>query len=194
MRDYNFFDPYLSGGRRSVSDNSTAYAVVIIVAALVIGAWPVYNIYLSADLKRQVQELETAIIANPNNALLAQVSALDTEVNQTTARLSTALAVDKELTAGEWLTAPMLASLTSVIPRDVAIDSIALSGDRQVQLSGSATNKPAIAELQLNLRRTERFEQLYISSITLRSGTREESYVFSLTLRVKEVALDASDK
>lgn len=194
LRDYNFFDPYLSGSRRPLGDNAGSYLAVFLVALLVLVGWPAYNMYLVLNLRQQVSELEATILGHPNQPMLAEVITLEGQVKNTAARLKTARAVVEDLTARDWLNQNMLNVLTSVIPQDVVLENLALSGAQNVQMTGEATSKPAIAELQLNLRNTGLFHQIHVSTITVRSGTGPDAYLFSLTLQVKEVADSAANK
>lgn len=58
-----------------------------------------------------------------------------------------------------------------------------------MELSGSASNKPAIAELEHNIRDTDRFESLYVQTIS----NQDNTYSFKMEFNLKGVGADAAN-
>lgn len=193
MRDYNFFQPFVGGTARRSGDDYFPVIPVILLMVLILAAWPGYNYYRLTGLKQEVDLLSADVLNHPDYGLLAEVSSQRGVVQDSRNRLTTAQKMDVALTASEWLDEELLTILLDVFPRDLAIDSLSLGSGGQIQLSGSATNKPAIAELEYNLRRTGRFENLHVPSIVRTASGRVDIFTFSLSMQVKGVGGNASN-
>jgi hypothetical protein len=191
MRDYNFFQPYVAGGIRRQTDTAISFVPLILLFLLVLTSYPAYNLYRIMQLNQEIETLQASVLDSPDYHLLSEVSSTRAVVAEAKGRLNTLTEMDKTLTAMDWLDEPFLETLMGVFPRDLAIENLVVALNRQVQLSGTATNKPAIAELELNLRNTKRFEQIHVPSITRDATGRTDVFRFTLVMQVKEVGVRA---
>jgi hypothetical protein len=189
MRDYNFFEPYVDRGKKSsTSTSNTNYPLLIGLLVVLLVALPVYNLVQSMLMDRQIEALETSVLNDPDYPLLAEADMMRAGIEDGKVRLETLKKMDTVLTSMEWLDEPFLFSLMSTVPKDLEIKNMAIQQGQQIQISGSATNKPAIAELEYNLRNTERFTNLLVRSI---NNTETGFYDFMMTLQVKGAGEDA---
>lgn len=189
MRDYNFFEPYVDRGKKSsTSTSNTNYPLLIGLLIVLLAALPVYNLVQSMLMDRQIETLEASVLNDPDYPLLAEADMMRAGIEDGKVRLETLKKMDTVLTSMEWLDEPFLFSLMSTVPKDLEIKNMAIQQGQQIQISGSATNKPAIAELEYNLRNTERFTNLLVRSI---NNTETGFYDFMMTLQVKGAGEDA---
>lgn len=187
MRDYNFFAPYIDHGKKRDSSSTISFPVLIVILILLLASVPGYNLYRSYQISDQIKKLETAVLNNPDYPLLAEAANLRAGIEEGKQRLEILKKMDAVLTAQEWLDEPFLFTLMSTVPKDLEIKNMAILEDQQIQISGTATNKPAIAELEFNLRNTSRFQNLLVRSISNAEGV----YDFMMTLQVKGAGEDA---
>lgn len=190
MRDYNFFEPYVDRSRKSTSTSNFNYPLIIALLVILVAALPVFNLVRSFMLDSEIETLEADVLNHPKYPLLAEADMMRAGIIDGKVRLETLKKMDTVLTGQEWLDEPFLFSLMGTVPRDLEIKNMALNPGKEIQISGSATNKPAIAELEFNLRNTQRFENLLVRSI---NNTETGFYDFTMTLRVKGVGEDASN-
>ena len=194
MRDYNFFQPYLFGSKgRGPSDDQFPYVLFVLLLIIAVAALPAYNYYRLMELDAEVSELSTSVLNDPNYGLLSEVSTAQGIVNNARINLATLQQIDVNLTESEWVREPFLEALTGVFPRDVAMLSLTVSPNGQVQIIGEATNKPAIAELQLNLRNTGHFSNLHVTTISRAQEDGGGAFSFALLAQVKGVGANAGN-
>ena len=190
MQDYNFFQPYLGKGTRRAEDALPIVPIILIVLFLLTNV-PAYNLYRIMRTNRDTKKLEQTVLNSPDYHLLAEISSTRAAIAEATSRLALLDKMDQALVAQEWLNEPFLATLMGVFPRDLTIENLNISPSGQVQMSGAATNKPAIAELELNLRSTGRFASIHVPTIT-RDST-ESVFRFALTMQTKGVSSGAAN-
>jgi hypothetical protein len=194
MRDYNFFQPYLSRGKgRGQSDDQFPYVLFVLLLIIAVAALPAYNYYRLMELDAEVDRLSTSVLNDPNYGLLSEVSTAQGIVNNARANLATLQQIDTNLTGAEWIREPFLEAVTGVFPRDVAMRNLTISPSGQVQITGEATNKPAIAELQLNLRNTGHFTNLHVPTISRGQEDGGGTFSFVLLAQVKGVGANAGN-
>ncbi|MDK9712376.1 PilN domain-containing protein [Acidaminobacter sp.] len=190
MRDYNFFEPFVDRNKKNSNANYVNYPLIIALLVVLIAALPVYNLIKSFMLDSEIQVLETEVLENPNYSLLAVADELRAGIVDGKTRLDILKSIDVALTEQEWLDESFLFSLMSTVPKDLEVKNLSLTIDQAIQISGSATNKPAIAELEYNLRNTGKFENLLVRNIV---NTEAGFYDFSMTLSVKGATADETN-
>lgn len=190
MRDYNFFEPYVDRSKKSSTTGPVNFPLIIALLVLLVAALPVFNLVRSFMMDSEIEALEADVLNSPKYGLLAEADMMRAGIADGRARLEVLKKMDTVLTAQEWLDEPFLFSLMGTVPRDLEIKNMALNPGKEIQISGSATNKPAIAELEYNLRNTQRFENLLVRSI---NNTETGFYDFTMTLRVKGAGENASN-
>lgn len=179
MQDFNFFEPYLVKTRQA-GDSLPLVPVVLLMVAI-LSAWPLFNLVYGLMIGRQVGALETEIVNSAEYPLLQTKANLSTEISQAQSSLGTMDQADQQIQGLEWLDEPFLFSLLSAVPKDIQLDSVSILAEKQVKLSGTAAGKPAIAELEHNLRQSSRFENLIVETIDSKLGT----YNFQMSFSVK---------
>ena len=180
MQDFNFFEPYLNKGKQR-SAVATRFGMYAAIFVGLLAAWPLINFGYGFFLQRQTAKLQTEITGSEKYPLLAQAEQAKADIAKLQGEVASVSATDETLKASEWLTEPLLYSIVSAVPKDVKIDSLTVQADKKVNLTGTASGKPAIAELSVNFRATDRFEGIFISSIANKDGT----YTFDMSFSVK---------
>lgn len=180
MQDFNFFEPYQNKGKQR-SAVAARFGMYVTIFVGLLAAWPLINFGYGFWLQQQTAKLQTEVTGSEKYPLLAVAEQAKADIAKLQAEVTGLRSTDEALSASEWLTEPLLYSIVSAVPKDVKIDSLSVQSDKKVNLTGTASGKPAIAELSLNFRETNRFADIFISSIANKDGT----YSFDISFGVK---------
>jgi len=181
MQDFNFFEPYLNKGKQR-SAVAARFGLYVTIFVGLLAAWPLTNFGYSFWLQQQTEKLQAEVTGSDKYPLLAVAEQTKADVMKLQGEVTSLRSTDEVLNAAEWLTEPLLYSIVSSVPKDVKVDSLSVQADKKVSLTGTAAGKPAIAELSLNVRDTDRFDDIFVSSIANKDG----SYTFDISFRVKD--------
>lgn len=183
MHDLNFFEPYLTKGRQQQSASTFHSGRLIVVLLVVLAAWPLFNFGYGMWLKHEAVSLQAEVMNDENYPLLEEADAQKQYIAQLQNQLAALNATDKALKDGEWLNEPFLFSLLSTVPKDLKMEQVSVLPEKKIQVNGSAAGKPAIAELERNIRDADRFESVFVQSISNKDGT----YSFNMEFELKGV-------
>lgn len=180
MNDINLFESFHS---RTTNQHGSSGSIIwlIILFALILISWPAYNYVQNRNIQREIAVLETEILGNTNRSLLDEAKDMERYLSVRKKQLSRVIEADGAITGNDWIKEPFLFQCLSTLPRDVSLDNLSVSANGEIEFSGTASNKPAIAELERNLRETRLFEQLYVSAIR----RNEDVYSFTMTFNYK---------
>lgn len=179
MRDFNFFESFEQKKKRR-DGPSISFPIILVLIVLAAAAWPAWNFYqlyiLDADINATRNQLETDpryplfdVVAEKQEELAAQEDIL-VKMNQSSEMIEEREVIDELL----------LFTIATAMPEDTALSSMSISG-RDVQMQGIASSKPAIAELEYNIRQTGQFEQIFIPSMSDNEGL----WQFNMAFRIK---------
>ncbi|MGE4352733.1 MAG: PilN domain-containing protein [Oscillospiraceae bacterium] len=181
MRDFNFFEPYLTRGKPQ-SNAAIPFKLLIILLAFILAAWPLFNLGYGIWLKNEAATIKAEVMNDADYPLLSEVDNQTQALGQLQAQLTNIENADKTLKENQWLDEPFFFSLLSTVPKDVQIESVSIAMDKSIGMSGIALSKPAIAELEYNIRKADRFDSLCVTSISNDEG----AYSFDMTFTLKD--------
>ncbi|HWQ30129.1 MAG TPA: hypothetical protein VN549_03990 [Negativicutes bacterium] len=182
MHDFNFFESIASKNKRQNASQGSYNSLMILLAVLV-AAWPLFNLGYSYKLNRDIESLKNEVTLNQKYPLLEQAQAIRQYLEERGSQLAALKKADSEVKASEWLNEAFLYDLLSKAPRDMRIDMLTVAPEKAVLITGSAKNKPAIAELERRLRDCGRFRDLNVDTIDNKDGV----YTFNMNLVLKDV-------
>ena len=188
MYDFNFFESLSPRSKQQDASNGSLLALIALLGIL-LAAWPLFNLGYSYKLNKDISALEVQVTQDEKYPLLEQANALKEYIARRCEQLSVLKKTDTEVHESEWLNEAFLYNLVSTAPKDLRFSELTVQPEKNVQISGSARNKPAIAELERSLRDSDRFQVLHVESIVNNEGT----YDFSMNLMLKGVSKDAAD-
>ncbi len=180
MRDFNFFEAFEQKKKRSDGPR-VGYPLVLILVILAAAAWPAYNFYQLSQLNTSIAEHEQRLTTDPRYPLFQEVEQKQVELAEEQSRLQSLEASAELIHSREVIDELLLYTIVSSMPEDTSLNSMNISG-RNINVTGTARSKPAIAEFEYNIRNTERFEMIFIPSIT----ESEDMWQFNMTFSVKE--------
>lgn len=173
MRDMNFFIP-LKASQSGLEKGFILKTIIVIILlsmiTIPIGLFA-YTLKMNASM-----EVIKEVLSRPDN-----VSSLETlkTKNQMIYDLNIALENLKDknqlIKSKEWFTEELLQIVIDTLPKQIRISSFSLSDNPSLKdaaitshgfaIMGVAQDKPAIAELEYNLRQTNRFKDIIVSEI-----------------------------
>lgn len=187
MRDFNFFEPLQKREKKS-EVKGVPFSLIAIILLLLAAAWPAYNFFQISTLRSEAQALEQRLVNDPNYYRLAEVEEKELELQRYQNMLASLKLADESIKASEVIDERLLFVISGTLPRDLALNSISING-RNIQVQGVAGSKPAIAEMEFNLRSTGEFVSIFVPSISENGGL----FNFGMSFQVKEVNDDEAN-
>lgn len=180
MHDFNFFELYGTKGRQQGASDFPFLKIILVLLA-VLAAWPLFNLGYGAWLKYEEASLRNEVTSNEKYSLLKVANEETDTVAQMAVQTKALEILDQALKGSEWLDEPFFFALMSTVPKDVKFDAVSIFPNRTFIIDGTAANKASIAALENNIRETDRFDALYVKSITNEGGT----YSFEMKFQLK---------
>lgn len=179
MRDFNFFESFEQKQSRRQSPRVN-FTLVIALLVLAAALWPAWNFYQLSQLDNQIESLDRQLTTDPRYPLFEDVSDKEAVLTEAQTQLEMLKKSTEMIGQREVITENVLFTIATAMPEDTALNSMTIAGN-SVQMQGVARSKPAIAELEYNLRGTERFEQIFIPSMSEADGL----WTFNLAFNIK---------
>ncbi len=181
MRDINFFEPYVMKNRGKENKQKIFYGITALSIAAVV-SFPVFNLFYVQNMKRDIQHMQTTLEAPEAKEKLQRVEDKQAKLEEIKKVLPIIQNNEKELQKIEILDEQFIQTIMDSIPKDLQFDSLNIS-DSNVNIAGKARDKSAVAELQYNLRATNKFSDIHVANISF----KENEYDFSLQFAVRDV-------
>lgn len=181
MKDMNFFSEFHPSRGKRTSQNIGIVILTLLAVLLILV--PVACYAQEMMLKVKAEKMQTVLSAPENKAALEQLQLLKDKlaaINKAEPELSSC---DQILAASEWITEDSLRLIIDAIPKQISANIMAMA-DGSVQINGVSVDKPAIAELEYNLRTSGVSDSIHIFDITLNESGR---YAFNMNFMAKDV-------
>lgn len=181
MNDMNFFAPFQSTKQKG-RKGSVMKGLLVLMGALLVAA-PVAGFAYEFTLNRSIADIQAQINGPENAATLKALDEKQARLAQISQALPDLTQKDQQLSSAEWLTEDTLRVINDTIPKQVYINMMTLN-NREIQLSGTSTDKPAISELEYALRQSGISDNLLVSNII-----KDEigTYKFTINFTAKDV-------
>lgn len=179
MRDFNFFETFEQKKKRR-DGPTVSFPVVIALLVLAAAAWPAWNYFQLSQLNDDVVSSRNRLETDPRYPLFEVVEQKQAELAEQQVILEQMEKSAELIMAREVIDELLLFTIATSMPDDTSLNSMSISG-RDVQMQGVASGKPAVAELEYNIRQTGRFEQIFIPSMSENEGL----WQFNLVFRIK---------
>lgn len=179
MRDFNYFRPFIPSKIKKSSTGEWIGLGVFLVAIVMI-AIPWFLTNELRPLQREVETLETEV----NNPALAEdidrvmllqgeLETLTTESEQMTQAVNT-------LAENETVNQQLLTDLAQAKINDIVFEQLTVNND-VITIQGLSLSREDIANLEYNIRQFDRYENIFVPSITY----SDDYYQFSITFNTK---------
>ncbi len=181
MNDMNFFAPLQT--RKDKHSHSKIAPILLIGLLILIIAAPLAAFGYEMILTAQIASIQHTIDLPENRAVLEKLDALQARLDAITKSLPDLGRKDKLLGTTEWVTENTMQVIIDTVPKQVSANIMTMA-DGSVQIDGISVDKPAIAEMEYNLRKSGLAESVFVSHITAMDGG---SYAYSINFIVKDV-------
>lgn len=186
MNDYNFFEDYKV--KKAPKSKSYRFVNIIFLVVLIgLASYVALNYFILNTMTAQLDKMSDELLVLKTSDTYIRVLEKDvllTEINT----LSTAIEnAGESIELSSYINENLLAVIADAMPSDVSLSSYIIAGDG-ITLSGTALNKPSIAEYEYRLRNIELVDNIFINSISRDSGeavegiTQNASYSFTMSL------------
>ena len=184
MRDFNFFESYISQPDKKHNDNYYITAAAACVMALMLAFFGINSIRIMV-MERETQEL-LAITQSPQyadkyKAILEKERELETLKDEQVFFAE----MEKYMKQNDYVNETFIRFLGSEVPENVNFTDLSIE-NRNILLEGTALSKLGIAQLEYNLRQTEDFSNIFIPEIE----KEKAFYNFIMVLQTKDVTAD----
>lgn len=181
MNDMNFFAPLQVAHNKRKSGSVTTFLLVFLIILLVIA--PVGGFAYEWFLNSQIITAQATLNAPENQSTLAKLDALQSQLDTITQSIPELQKKDSLLMKTEWVTEQTLQVIVDTIPKQISANIVSLN-ERSVQIDGVSADKPAIAEMEYNLRKSDVADSIIVSHIT---KAEDGSYSYAINFTVKDV-------
>ncbi|MDY0234542.1 MAG: PilN domain-containing protein [Gudongella sp.] len=186
MRDLNFFEPFIEKRQFKFDKIILLYSLlfIVLVGLIVVGG---LNQVKIASLNKDVNSLKVVAEDPETNAKVNDIKVFEEETAQYKAEVERIIALDQSIQARDVIGDSLLKDINSKLPPDVFLSNMSASG-WEIQISGFAEDKYAIAEFGKGLTELPLVEDVFISNIS----EVESYYNYNLEIQLREVLVDAN--
>ena len=191
MRDFNFFTD-LKPKKKKTTSTSTYVALVVLLVALAIGGSYYYYYMELEEINDDIAEMEREMQDEAFVADLEEAREMEQELILMRSEVEEVVVISEVLDDDIVINNMLINEISMAKPNTVALDTINFN-ERNVSLSGTATDKDSLARFEHNLRGNEQFEGPFIPNI---ERIEENTYTFSLsfTIPAPEVELEMEEE
>ncbi|MDR5658127.1 PilN domain-containing protein [Serpentinicella sp. ANB-PHB4] len=184
MKNINFFEPFLSNKELQTFNIKRVLMPVVFAIFILMMVYPLLNFVQIQSMRSDITSLEKTL-NNPTirekSTVIQEKKAQNTEMKN---QIRTIATIDNKVDVLNKIDEDMLFEFRSLIPDPVVLTSMTFVGYNG-QVHGIARNTQAIAEFENRLRNNNRFEQIFIPSIS----KQDSGYQFSISFVAKDVEL-----
>ncbi len=179
MRDFNFFEPYLTKQNRLSKSQLVIYIpIFIVILALVIT--PIVNQLIIKKMKGQTMLVSAIVNSEELQEEMKKVSNKKKQIQELEDYYKTLESIDGEMIKIDIINDLFLQTITDRVPEEMFFQNINIS-QGSIQITGIAKNNASIAEFEHNLRELTYFENIFVSNISTSTG----GYVFTISFQIK---------
>ncbi len=182
MRDYNYFTlvKKRKKQRGSSAKNPKRYMVLLLVLGLLaVFVWPAITQARLFYLDRQIDLHTQELVQDPQYTIFHVVEQKQAELARVRNIVSSMQQASDAINEKEIINENLFNAIAAILPSDTQLVSLSFTG-QNVSMTGVAKSRVAIAELLYNLRKTGKFGQPYITSLS----ENDQLYPFSLNLEL----------
>lgn len=182
MMDFNFFAPYINTTKKQfdVTYILKLLLAVVLVAVLVSSAF----LFLNVNRKKAyLYELQAEIENSDYQLKYEDAQKSIAEVAELTAEKDFFVRLQGAMTEAHRVNEHFMQFLGKEVIKDLFLDDISIQ-NREITITGTSLSKHGIAQFEKDLRATDTFDDVTITSIQKKSET-ENYYTFNMIIKSK---------
>ena len=184
MRDFNFFEHHLKKTKRKEKRHYMIFGTTVLLI-IVIVAFPITNFVLSQGLKKDIAHMKSVIEAPENQEKIKRVDEKKILVEEFNKQLPLLENSHVAIQQTKYIDDYLIQDINDAIPRNMSFQSLTINAG-SINVMGQAKDRSAVAEFEYNLRALDKFDDLFVPSITLREDGNVD---FSMGFKVKDVII-----
>lgn len=163
MRDMNFFSPYIVNRKKNKFIILITISIVVLIAIIISSLMFFYN-YKIKSLKQSIEENKEALLSQVNLEKLKEIEKYTKNIEIMTDYFQSASIIKEKIENINIINTNIFKTISDSLPKDVSLDDISISSN-SLTFSGSCNSKISIAEFEHNLKISEKFKHVYITTI-----------------------------
>lgn len=181
MRDFNFFEPYLSKNKKISNKKFLMYisAFILIIFFIII---PIVNLINIKNTEKEVISASNMINTYEDYEEVQQLEEKSQKIKEMKQNFQMLKELEAAMNEKDVINDFLIYTIRDMVPKDLFFKVVTIDSE-MVEIQGVAKNKMAIAELKYNLENVKYFQDIFIPTI---SGD-DKSYTFTLTFNIKDV-------
>lgn len=190
MHDMNFFEPFQSKGKKFKKNSLLKVVIAAILISLILIPAGLYITLI--QYKSELDEKKSVLQIPENMKLLNEVKIKQDKVDSFQVAFTQLKLKYAWIQSEKWFDEELMQVIVDTLPKQIQLTDLVFATTRPVDSSapgihsfkifGVSADKPAIAELEYNLRQTDRFVALFVSIIEMDGGLMR----FDLEFTVKD--------
>ncbi|QEK12132.1 PilN domain-containing protein [Crassaminicella thermophila] len=187
MRDFNFFEPFLSNKKKKNS-KKIAYRVGVFILLGIFIIIPLMNLYTIRKLENEVVETNNTMNTSENYEERKDIEIKVQKIDELKKKLKKLKKIETDIKEKDIINDFLIYTIRDMVPENLFFESITIHPDN-VEICGIAKNKIAIAELKHNFKNIDIFKNIFIPTISGNEGR----YEFMLSFTIKDVSRDETN-
>lgn len=179
MRDFNFFEPYLTKKGQLTTRQLIVY-ISISVIGIILVILPIVNQIIIKRMENQMIAVSAVVESEEFREARDKVNNREKQIQEIQKYYKALESIDEDIKHIDLINDLFIQTITDRVPEGVFFQSINITQDI-IQITGIAKNNGAIAEFEHNLRDVPYFENVFIPSISANTG----SYTFTISFKIK---------
>lgn len=187
MRDFNFFEPYLTKRNRLTKKQWILYVCFSIICITII-ILPIIDQIIIKNMEKQTMIVSVIVNAEEAQEERDEMNNKQKQIQEIQDYYKVLKSIDDEIRQIDIINDLFIQTITERVPEEIFFQSINIDQDL-IQITGFARHNASIAKFEQNLREFPYFKNVFISNIS----ANMESYIFTISFKVKGVLDDAAN-
>lgn len=187
-RDLNYFSKYHIAPAKTSPFRLALISGVTVIMAGMIGAL-LYFAVANAGYQSQIDQADQTLKSPELTEELNKVTETENNISKVKNDQTLFSNLEGDFRRIHRVNEAFLNFLNGRVTRDLVFDSIKINYD-DVEITGSAKEQPSIAKFEEELRKTDKFNNIFISNITYEN----EVYKFNIKILTKDVDFNEKQK
>lgn len=187
MRDFNFFEPYLTKQNQLSKKQIVLYiSISVVIITLIIT--PIVNQIMIKRMEEETIHASAIVDSQEAQEEREKINNKKKQIKNLENHYKTLEDINSEIIKIDIINDIFLQTITDRVPEEVFFQNINIT-QGSVQIIGIAKNNVSIAEFEQNLRELPYFKNVFIPNISANSGV----YTFTISFQIEGEASDETN-
>lgn len=185
MRDYNFFEVFSKEKKRDEFKFIYVGGLTIIIVVAMVSVYLV-SVFKIKGIEADITSMETTINSGKFSLALKEKSLGEKKLDVLNRYVASINIINSAVSNEDYINTELIKTISNVVPQNISFQNISIA-NKIITMSGTSSTRVAIGELEYNLKKLEKFEDIHVSSMSASSeDIANSSFKFNLTFKLKE--------